>query len=1026
MPKKPSNLMSNGAKIQVFSILVVCGLMFLNTALASGSVHSPVHQLHISFDLAKSTMYGTSIIEIPANSGAIYHTPGLAITGVWINDQAIDLDDQNQPYFTDPDHELTIAQAAVPTVVKVTYEMDLSSRKSPMGDLISADGISLTNIWHPFLHQDQIFELTAEIPLNFEAISEAEEIVTVVGTERKTATFKFRHPLAGISFIAGPFLVEQSSFGDDQQLYTYFFAEDQDLAAEYRQKTLAYLARYEKMIGPFPYKRFSVVENRLPTGYAMPTFTVLGQAVVRLPFITDTSLGHETLHQWFGNSVRTDPAGGNWAEGLVTMLADALYQSEQGKGREFRKNQLIKHHSYVHSDNELTLDDFRGAQSHLLRGQEARRAIGYTQGAMLFHMLRNKIGEENFIGGVRDFYHRLKHQKAGWPELISSFEQETGRNLQDFFKQWLTKPDLPVLHIKNFRVDEEDGRPVMRFILHQANGEEPYQLTVPVTIVTDNETIHRTIDLEEQDTEVEIPLTATPRQLVLDENYELLRRLAPTELPPVWSQFAGAREKLAVLADGQDPDLFKPLLDILERMDCRIVSAAEVTNKDIAGAATIFLGISSSASRQLFAQPDHPATGMTFDIRENPLNPALTAILVSAANQEEVRRAARKIRHYGKYSYLHFEQGRAIVKKINPTPNGQLFSLGQPPSGIEIGANLSFDEIVEKLENRRVVYIGESHTRYEDHLLQLRIIRAMYRQTPDLAIGMEMFSRSDQEVLDKYILDQSIDEEEFLRQSHYMSKWGYDYRFYQPIINFARHNRIPVVALNQDKAIVSKVYKETGLDGLEDTELAVIPADLDIAMPDYRQRISSVFKMHNGHKNKQDQLNNFLQAQSLWDETMAESIASYLADAPRRRMAVIAGRGHVNKKNAIPPRVARRLEVEQAVVLNVEQREVDAETADFLVFSDPANLPRAARMGVMLREQDGRVVVDKLSPHGMAGKSGVKKGDIILALDGRPTDTIEELKIILFFKKRGEKVVAKLKRVRRFWPDYELEIEVPL
>jgi uncharacterized iron-regulated protein len=769
-----------------------------------------------------------------------------------------------------------------------------------------------------------------------------------------------------------------------------------------------------------------VVENRLPTGYAMPTFTVLGQSVIRLPFITDTSLGHETLHQWFGNSVRTDPVGGNWAEGLVTMLADALYQSEQGKGREFRKNQMIKHHSYVHPDNEITLQDFSGVQSHLIRGQESRRAIGYTQAAMLFHMLRNKIGEEKFIEGLRDLYHRLKHQKAGWESLITSFEQVTGSNLQDFFDQWLTRADLPVLNVNNFRVDEDEGRPVMRFTLGQANAGEPYQLSLPVTVVTDNETVNRTIEIKDKDTEVEIPLSSTPRQLILDENYELMRRLAPSELPPVWSRFAGAKEKLAVLDHNQDQDLFGPMLEILERIGCRVVSAEEVTNKDIAAAATIFLGISSSASRNLFARPNHPDTGITIDIRENPLNPALTAVLVSAADQDEVRRAARKIMHYGKYSYLHFEGGQAVVKRTTSTPNGQLFTLDQPPGGIEIGANLSFDGIIKKLQDRQVVYIGESHTRYEDHLLQLRVIRAMYHQNPNLAIGMEMFARSVQEVLDKYVLDQTIDEEDFLRQSHYISKWGFDYRFYQPIINFARLNRIPVVALNQDKDLVSKVYKETGLDGLDEKELAAIPEDLDIAMPNYRQRMSSVFRMHKGHNNRQEQLNKFLQAQSLWDETMAESIASYLANNPQRRMAVIAGRGHVNKKNAIPPRVARRLEVKQAVILNVEQREVDAETADYLVFSAPTSLPRAAMMGVILREKDGNVVVDKLSPHGMAGKSGVKKGDIILALDDKPTNTIEELKIILFFKKKGEKVIAKLKRVRRFWPDSELEIEVPL
>jgi uncharacterized iron-regulated protein len=417
---------------------------------------------------------------------------------------------------------------------------------------------------------------------------------------------------------------------------------------------------------------------------------------------------------------------------------------------------------------------------------------------------------------------------------------------------------------------------------------------------------------------------------------------------------------------------------------------------------------------------------MTVDIRSNPLNPALAAVLVSAANQEEVRLAAGKLMHYGKYSYLHFEQGRALIKKIAPSQNGQRFTIDPPPGGIEIGAGLSFDEIIARLRDRRVVYIGESHTRYEDHLLQLRVIRAMYHQDPNLAIGMEMFSRADQPVLDRYVLDRTIDEEEFLRQSHYMLKWGYDYRFYQTIINFARSNRIPVVALNQEKDLVSKVYKESGLGGLDEKELAGIPMDLDISMPDYRQRIGSIFQMHNGHNNKPAELNKFLQAQSLWDETMAESIAAHLAANPESRMAVIAGRGHVSKANAVPPRVARRLEVKQAVLLNVEQLAVTEETADYLIFSAPASLPAAPMMGVVLREADGKVMVDKLTPHGMAGKSGVKAGDMILTLDGRPIPSIEELKIILFFKKKGETVTVGLKRKHKLWPASELEVVVVL
>lgn len=1026
MPKMHSKPWKDGVKTQIFRMMAALSLVLFSAVTAAGSTNPPLHKLHISFDVEAAVMHGTSVLEIPANSGAIYHTPGLAISGIWINDRAVDLNDQSQPYFADPDHELTIAPSPLPTMVKVVYTLTLTNRNTPLSDLISGDGISLTGLWHPFLHQDQIFELTADIPLNFTAISEAEEIATTIESDHKTVSFSFNHPLSGINFIAAPFQVEKSSFGDDRELYTYFFAEDADLVAEYRQKALAYLARYEKLIGPFPYKRFSVVENRLPTGYAMPTFTVLGQSVVRLPFITDTSLGHETLHQWFGNSVRNDPAGGNWSEGLVTMLADALYQREQGNGREFRKNQMIRHHSYVHGDNSLALKDFIGVQSHLVSGQEASRAVGYTQAAMLFQMLENKIGEEKFIAGLRELYQRFKHQKAGWEGLITSFEQVSGLDLQDFFAQWLNRTDLPVINVVNLSVDETKGLSTLRFKLHQTNGGGPFNLSLPVTVVTDNARVNRVVEVTGNDIEVEIPLSSTPRELIIDEDYQVLRRLAPSELPPVWSRFAGAKEKLVVLDANQDHDLFRPLVNILAPLGARIVSSTEVTNNDIAGADTVFLGTTSPASRNLFARPDFPETGMSMEVRKNPLNPALTVALVSAANGEEVRAAAPKIRHYGKYSYLHFELGRIMAKDISKTPDGQLFFLDRPPGGIEIGANLSFDKIVAKLRDRQVVYIGESHTRYEDHLLQLRIIRAMYHQNPDLSIGMEMFARSAQEALDSYVLDHTIDEEEFLRQSRYMIKWGYDYRFYQPIINFARLNRIPVIGLNQDKDLVSKVFKDNGLEGLDQNELAAIPDDLDLSLPEYRQRLDSVFQMHNGQNNRPNQFNNFFQAQSVWDETMAESIAEYLAKNPRRRMAVVAGVGHVDKKNAIPPRVARRMATEQAVVLNVAQYEVDGSTADYLFFSGPATLPPAAMIGVVLQDLAGEVVVDKISPHGMGGKAGIKSGDVILAIDGKNTPSVEELKIIMFFKKKGEKAVVKIRRARKIWRDRLLEIEVPL
>ncbi len=1034
MPNKPCSPWRTGNKTQrcegffppVRSRLLLTIAALLLPTLAWGAL-PPTVNLEVGFDLEHHQLHGTATLDFPAQAGELLHLPGLTITGLWLDGKVVDLADRQQPCFADPDHELAIPPAEHPRTVKLAYTLDLSQRSGPGGDLISPEGISLTGNWHPILHQDAIFHLKAEFPRTFAAISEGEEIVTTATPTGQSTAFTFSHPLSSLNLIAGPFEVSQASFGNGCELYTYFFPEDRELAAAYRDKALAYLARYETMLGPFPYRRFSIVENRLPTGYAMPTFTVLGASVVRLPFIADTSLGHEILHQWFGNSVRPVPEDGNWSEGLTTLLADQLYQEEQGHGGEYRKQQLTTYQAYVHADNTLTLKQFTGAQSHLLSGQEASRAVGYTKAALVLNTLRKQLGEEKFLAGLRDFYQRFKFRQAGWSDLKSSFETISGAPLDDFFKQWLDRADLPSLGIAMARVREEEGKPVLHLTISQINAA-PYQLSVPVRVTTDAEDVSRNVAISAKDTEVEIPLSAQPRTVVLDENYDLPRQLNGWELAPVWSRFAGAAKKLVVVDPNGGEELYGALITQLKEMGGRIVADAEVKDGDLAEGAVIFLGTASPTARRIFASPTLPSDGFTIEARANPLNEKETAILVTAANPDEVAQAAHKLRHYGKYSYLHFLAGRLQEKKIVETDNGQIFTLNEPPGGLALPERLSFEAITAKLKNTRVVYIGETHTRYEDHLLQLRVIRAMYHQNPELAIGMEMFNRVDQPILDRYVLDHAMDESEFLRQSHYFSKWSYDYRYYRDTINFARANRIPLVALNLDKDTVSSVYQGgKGLDGLALELRSTLPPERDLSLPDYRERIGSFFMMHQQQPGQENKFNDFFEAQALWDETMAETAADYLRTHPEKRLAMVAGRGHVEKANGIPPRLARRVEVSQAILLNVEPNEISGDSADFVLFSPPAELPPAAMLGVVLKQDGDRVLIDDISPHGQGMKMGLQKGDIFLSLDGQPIKSIEDLKIVMFFKKHGgDQVKVKVKRIRRIFPDQELEMVIPL
>jgi len=296
-----------------------------------------------------------------------------------------------------------------------------------------------------------------------------------------------------------------------------------------------------------------------------------------------------------------------------------------------------------------------------------------------------------------------------------------------------------------------------------------------------------------------MPLAGLPEMIIIDPKYDLMRELSFDELPPTWSGFLGAQEKMAILPSEEYLELYQPLLDQLEEYEGHIMLQDEVTNENLASHSLLFLGSGGELSRSLFAVPDHPENSFIVDIRNNPLAPDQVAVLVTAPDREQVEMAAGKLRHYGKYSYLSFKDGRIREKNIAETDNGIQVELVRLPPGMETSSSRSFDNIIKSLLQYRVIYVGEGHTNYEDHLLQLEVIRGLHRHDPRLAIGMEMFPRSSQPVLDSYLAGE-LDEKTFLKESDYFDVWRFDYRLYQDIINFAKHNKLPLIGLNLESS----------------------------------------------------------------------------------------------------------------------------------------------------------------------------------------------------------------------------------
>lgn len=333
---------------------------------------------------------------------------------------------------------------------------------------------------------------------------------------------------------------------------------------------------------------------------------------------------------------------------------------------------------------------------------------------------------------------------------------------------------------------------------------------------------------------------------------------------------------------------------------------------------------------------------------------------------------------------------------------------------------LTTAQVIERVSDRRIIYVGEYHDRFSHHSTQLAIIEGLHAIHPKLAIGMEMFQRPFQKVIDDYIASR-IDEREFLRQTEYFQRWGFDYSLYKPILDFARHNQIPVIALNAPSGIVSKVAHE-GLDALSDAERRQIPDQMDFNDAAYRNRLMHVFEGHGGMTLRR--FEHFLQAQTVWDETMGQTIADFASTHPEHSIVVLAGKEHIAFGSGIPSRAFRRSSIPYATILL--DAEPEADIADFILYPPDETGSPSASMMVSLSEKDGIVRIQHMPEDSTAAKAGLTTGDVIVSIDGSPIRTTAEARLVLFYHKPGDTVTILVRRKWLFSFERELIFSVLL
>ena len=338
------------------------------------------------------------------------------------------------------------------------------------------------------------------------------------------------------------------------------------------------------------------------------------------------------------------------------------------------------------------------------------------------------------------------------------------------------------------------------------------------------------------------------------------------------------------------------------------------------------------------------------------------------------------------------------------------------------GRNLTPAELAAKLDDVRVVFVGESHTDPSFHQVQFQVVRELQKRGRRVLIGLEMFPTTAQPALDRWNGGKQT-EQAFLDDSHWYLNWGYHWAYYREIFLFAREHGITFHGVNTPREVVAAVRKK-GFKDLTPEETAAIPAKIDTTSAEHRRVVKALFSDDEGqlHTMSDQVFEGMFSAQCTWDATMGFNAVQALrrSGGAKDIMVVLIGQGHVAYGLGIQRQAVNWFDGKMASVIPVhiedlegkDTAKVQASFADYLwglsreeepIFPSAGMSTRGGRNGQPMTVID----VHKDSP---ALAAGMKVGDVLVSMDGIPVNGLETYQTVMATKRWADPVVFVVTR----------------
>jgi len=651
-------------------------LLFLSSqaSLAQAIVH---HDLDITLQPSKGMLKVEDTISLPHKTSEITFSlhknltiepsPDITITSINAYDNTALVPVQHyQAKIAQPENQLNLHYSGIIRHSLQQISEDYAGDLTQTPGLISSEGVYLStaSYWFPRMGSEYLtFSIKAQLPEGWQLISQGQQLEN--GWEEIS-------PQNDIYIIAAPYQIYQRKTPIAEAM-VYLRNTEPTTANRYLDATEHYLDLYSKLLGPYPYSKFALVENFWETGYGMPSFTLLGPTVIRLPFIIHTSYPHEILHNWWGNGVYPDYTSGNWSEGLTSYLADHLLKEQRGMGADYRRTTLQRYADSVKSHEDFPLTAFRG------RHGQASQAIGYGKTMMFFHMLRQQLGDKTFIEGLRYFYKENLFKVADFNALRRAFEFVSKKKLEVEFNQWTTRTGAPAIQLNDVTVKKTTSGYNLTAVLNQIQTEPSFSLRIPILIQLEgeNQYRHHIFLMNQKQAALDLYFENQPIRILVDPQFDLFRQLDPSEIPSSFAQLFGTDKVLIVLPSIAPDELkteYKKLADSWAKrsstLEVKWDTQVEQLPTDQAiwlfGQSNKLLAIVDKSTREeLFSNGAEHVTinkkafsksTHSFAITvPNPGNKKHTIGWIAVHSSTAIPHLGRKLPHYKKHSYLTFK-----------------------------------------------------------------------------------------------------------------------------------------------------------------------------------------------------------------------------------------------------------------------------------------------------------------------------------------------------------------------------------